>query len=442
MTKTIIITFYLITFCASVSTGQIYLNSQEIDQSANSDSTIFQFEKIEIIGNKKTKPDVILRELRFQENQATVFKQIRAAHKRVLSLALFTRVKFDIIDDSTYCILLITVYERWYIFPVPMFYLNERSWHKISYGGKLYYYNFLGRNILLKATAAFGYNPVYRFSYYNPWFMGDLKLYTYLHLYHGKVRSRSPELDDYEDTRQGFEWLIGKRFGHFAFAGIILSYVELTAPPEIGLTLSPTGKDYLPSIVLSFQYDNRDLKEYPHQGWFLTFWGKRVGNGNRIKYYRYGNDLRCYVPLNHNMTLALRSAVDLSCGKIPSYDRVYFGYLERIRGRFYEVFEGENLAFNGAELRFPIMKIRYFGVEPLPGFEGYSDNLKFGISAGIFFDSGAVWNQNQALKLEHFQSGVGTGIHFHLPYIDLFRLECGFNKKWKPEAIAEVEVAF
>ena len=436
------IIFFLLMIYPQISFGQIFLNSKEISETAITDTIYFCFERVEIIGNNKTKPEVISRELRFLENHTVSLAQIFAALKRVQSLALFTRVKFDIIGDSDDSVLLITVYERWYIFPVPIVYLNERSWHKISYGGKLYYFNFLGRNILVKFTAAFGYNPQYRLSYYNPWFMGDLKLFTYFNLYYGKVRSRSLGFDKYEDTRQGFDWLIGKRFGHFTFVGITLSYIELSAPSEIGLTLSPNGKDYLPSVLLSFQYDDRDLKEYPHKGWFLTFWGKRVGNDHLIKYYRYGSDLRCYVPLSQKITLAMRTAFDLSKGKIPIYDRVYFGYLERIRGRFYDIYEGENLAFGGAEIRFPLMKILYIDVEPIPGFEAYSSNLKFGISAGLFFDSGTVWNQNQTLTIDNFKSGFGAGIHFHVPYIDVFRVECGLNRDWKAEAIAEIEVVF
>jgi len=365
-----------------------------------------------------------------------------AAYKRILGLALFTRVKFDIVGDSDYSTLLITVYERWYIFPIPLFYFNERSWRKISYGGKLYHYNFLGRNILLTFTAAFGYNPQFKLVYYNPWFMGKMKLFTYLNIFRGKVRSHSPQLDGYEDTRRGFEWMLGKRFGHFTFLGMTLGYMELSAIPGIGLTLSPKGKDYLPSILFSFQYDDRDLKQYPHQGWMISLWGKRVGKGKPIGYYRYGNDFRSYLPITHKLTLALRAATDLSAGKIPTYDRVYFGYLERIRGRFYEVREGENFAIGSVELRFPLLKIRYFDLEPLPGLEGYSSNLKFGISAGIFFDTGATWFQREALTAQRFRSGFGAGIHFLLPYIDVFRLEGAFNLQGKAQGIAEVEVAF
>lgn len=442
MLKKLLIIFLSFLIHIPIVIGQIYLNSEEVNEPDFSDTTKFQFTRIEIIGNNKTRPEVILRELRFTENQIASFEEIIAAYKRVQSLLLFNRVKFDIVGDREYSILLVTVYEKWYIFPIPLIYRNERSWRKISYGGKLLYYNFLGRNILLNFTAAFGYNPIFKFSYYNPWFLGKLKLFTNISAYYGKVRSRSPELDDYEDTRKGFEWLIGKRFGHFTFTGISLGYTELTAPHDIGLTLSSNGKDYLPSAMLIFQYDDRDLKEYPHKGWFLTFWGKRVGNNHVINYYRYGTDIRSYVPLSPKLTFALRTAFDISSGKIPSYDRVYFGYLERLRGHYYEIFEGENLALGSAEIRFPLMKIRYINIETLPEFEEYSNNLKFGISAGIFFDSGVIWNQNESFRNQQVKTGFGAGIHFHIPYVDVFRLECGFNNRWRAEAIAEVEVAF
>jgi outer membrane protein assembly factor BamA len=443
MTKKIIITVCLIALCTSISNGQIYLNSEEIEEFSNPDSTTFQFTSIEIIGNNKTKPDIILRELHFKDKERISLDKISAALKRVQSLALFTRVRFDIIGDSEYSILLITVYERWYIFPVPLLYRNERTWKKISYGGKLLHYNFMGRNILLNFSAAFGYNPQVKLSYFNPWFLGDAKLFTNFSLFHSRIRSLSPALNEYEDRRWGIEWLIGKRFGHFFYTGVTIGYMKLTAPPEIGLTLSPGGKDYLPSIMLSIQYDDRDLREYPHKGWLIGLFGKRVGNSDDINYYRYGIDWRSYLPLNHKVTLALRTAMNLSSGKIPSYDRVYLGYEERIRGRYYEIFEGENFAFGGAELRFPLMKIRYIEVDPIMSeMSQYSSNLKFGISGGIFFDNGVVWYQNQALSIHKVKSGFGAGIHFHLPYIDVFRLECGFNKQWKAQAIADIEVAF
>ena len=443
MITKLIIVFYIIAIGTSICSGQIFLNSEEVNEYSITDSTTYQFSRIEIIGNNKTKPDIILRELQFEENQIVSLTQTLAALKRVQSLALFNRVRFDIIGDSDSSVLLITVYEQWYIFPVPLLYRNERSWKKLSYGGKLLYYNFMGRNVLLNFATAFGYNPEIKFSYYNPWFFGDAKLFTNFSIFLSKIRSLSPQLNEYEDQRLGIEWSIGKRFGHYFYTGVTLGFTKLTAPPEIGLTLSQNGKDYLPSIILGIQYDNRDLKEYPHKGWLVGLSGKRVGNSRDINYYRYGADLRTYLPLAHKLTLALRTAANLSSGKIPSYDRVYLGYSDRIRGRYYEIFEGENFAFGGAELRFPLLKIRYINIDPLiPKMRQYSSNLKFGISAGIFFDNGIVWYQNQKMSIREVKSGLGVGIHFHLPYVDVFRVECGFDKQWRAQGIADMEVAF
>lgn len=441
MIKQLSIVLFLIFVFTKLSLSQVFYNSEVVGESEKTDTVQLSLKKVEIIGNNKTKSEIILRELLFSENETVTFMQFIAAQKRVQSLNLFTQVRFDIVGEKRFCTLIISVYERWYIFPIPIFYLNERSWKKISYGGSLLYYNFLGRNILLNFAAAFGYNPEYKVAYYNPWFFGKYKFFTNFKLFKGKVRSLSPQFEKLEDSRIGVDWLIGKRVGHFTFLGLTLNYTEITAS-DSGLTLSPSGKDILPSVILQFQYDNSDLKEYPHRGWNFLIWGKRTGNNKWLHYYQYGIDLRRYQPVTQKTTLAVRAATKFSSGKIPVYDRLYFGYEERIRGRFYNVAEGENLIFGGIEFRFPLLKIRYFDVSLLPGFTAYSSNLKFGVSAGIFYDTGAVYFQDHALTVKDFKSGLGAGIHFHLPYINVFRLECGFNSKWEVQGIAEIETAF
>ena len=441
MLKKLLFVFLLVFLYSQFGSAQVFLNSVNISELEKVDTVRVSLKKIEIIGNYKTKPEIIIRELLFSKNETVTLKQFLAAQKRLQSLELFTQVRFDIVGEKHFSTLIISVYERWYIFPIPIFYLNERSWNKISYGGSLLYYNFLGRNILLNFTAAFGYNPEYKLAYYNPWFFGKHKLFTNLKFFKGKVRSLSPQFDKLEDDRIGIDWLIGKRSGHFTYFGLILNYTEISAP-DSGMTLTPSGKDILPSFTASFQYDNSDLKEYPHSGWNLLLMGKRSGNNKWLHYYQYGFDFRRYQPITRETTLALRTAGWFSSGNIPVYDRFYFGYEERIRGRFYNVVEGENLIFGGLEFRFPLLKIRHIDVEPLPGFEGYSSNLKFGISAGIFYDTGAVWFQDHKLTEQDFKSGFGAGIHFHLPYINVFRVECGFNSHGDVQGIAEIETAF
>lgn len=421
--------------------SQIHYNSIELPEITASDSITFNIIRIKIIGNNKTKDHVILRELYFDAGDQVKLKDIFLAQKRILNLFLFNRVIFDLIGDKQEAILIITVAERWYVFPLPVLYINDRSWSKISYGAKLLYYNFLGRNILLNFTATFGYNPQFKFSYRNPWFGGKLKLLTNLSLFKSRVKCKSLNFQQIEDQRIGFEWLIGRRFGHFFYLTFQIGYMELQQPE---ITLSLNGKDKLPSLSINLQYDNRDLKEYPHKGYNILLWGKHVKCHHPINYYRYGIDLRCYLPAGSYSTLALRGSTDLSHGIIPRYDRVFFGYSERIRGNFYQKYEGENLISGGAELRIPLTKIHYYDLTEFapPGFDDYYRNLKFGVSVGIFYDYGAIWYQHENLNKKHFHYGFGAGLHFHLPYIDLLRLELAFDKQFNREFIGEIRTAF
>lgn len=327
-------TIFFIFIFTQIISAQVYLNLGKVNEPKDTDTTYYYIKKVEIIGNRKTHPDIILRELLFSPNEYITLKQLIAAQKRVRSLALFTRVQFDMVGEKEYYTLIITVYERWYIFLYPTLYLNEKCWSKISYGASLRYYNFLGRNIFLKFKTVYGYNPLFKIIYHDPWFFGKNKIFTNLILFKRRVRNKSPAHSGVEDNRVGFEWVIGKRFGHFTFVGINLKYSEISASPELELTVSPSGKDKHLSVILGFQYDNRDLKEYTHKGLWLQFRGKIAGDNKWFYYYQYGTDLRSYLPVTQKITLAMRSATILSLGKIPIYDRIYFGYDERIRGRF------------------------------------------------------------------------------------------------------------
>ncbi len=433
--------FWTLILCQIIS-AQVYFNDREIDESKKADSSSVRIKKIAIVGNKKTKDQLILRELLFSENDLVSFKQLSAAQKRVQSLNLFTRVRFDVVEKDQSFNLLITVNEQWYFFIYPTFYLNEKDWQKISYGVSLRHYNLMGKNIFLKLKAVNGFNPLYQAIYQNPWFLGKGKLYSNFRFFKTKVNSRSARHQNLTDDRIGIDWALGKRFGHFTFVGVDVNYCQISAPPEMGLTASVSGIDKLLSLTSGFTYDHRDLAEYPHQGWLLQCGWKLAGLQKGTVYHQHSATLRHYVPISQKMTLALRAAGLISSGQIPIYDRVYFGYEERIRGRFYEILEGENYCAGNVELRFRLLKISYFDLPMIHRLKSYVSNLKFGLSAGIFYDTGTVWSKNQKWSIQHFKSGYGLGLHLHLPYINLLRLEYGFNSQGQIQRIVDFDVAF
>jgi outer membrane protein assembly factor BamA len=176
----------------------------------------------------------------------------------------------------------------------------------------------------------------------------------------------------------------------------------------------------------------------------LRLWAQRTGFGSPyIHYLRYGADLRGYKKIYRELSLGGRVMANLSHDKIPIYDRVFLGYSNRVRGHFNRREEGENLAQASVELRFPILPWRYFSLGDAPVFGSYMQNMKFGLSAGIFADYGRVWFQsNKRPRFADSQRGYGCGLHVHLPYINLLRLELAFDEEGRSERIVDIGVAF
>jgi hypothetical protein len=120
----------------------------------------------------------------------------------------------------------------------------------------------------------------------------------------------------------------------------------------------------------------------------------------------------------------------------------YIGYEERIRGHFYTAIEGRNINLASVELRFPLIPVRFFSIRTPPIPELYTRNLKIGLSAGLFADAGIIWTHPYEYAMKNVLSGFGAGLHIHLPYIEIFRIDYAFNLAWRGQFIVEVGVAF
>ncbi len=127
-------------------------------------------------------------------------------------------------------------------------------------------------------------------------------------------------------------------------------------------------------------------------------------------------------------------------GPVPPYAHVYFGYAERIRGHFKEIYEGENIYGLSAEVRIPVLKPEYFTVDfvPVPALQVW----RFGMSLALFADAGKVWFRPQDLNLRNVVKGYGMGLHFYLPYGTIIRSEYAWNEQLDGEFIIDLRAAF
>ncbi len=143
--------------------------------------TPFRVRDIVIVGNKRTRREIILREIPFKSGETFLLQELvrrfEDARRQLMNTALFHTVVVALKSFDGYDIdILVQVRERWYIFPVPYFKPVDRnlnqwlveqkaSLSRVNYGAKLLYNNATGRNDKLRIWAFNGYTKQLSFSY-------------------------------------------------------------------------------------------------------------------------------------------------------------------------------------------------------------------------------------------------------------------------------------
>ena len=355
---------------------------------------------------------------------------------RIFNLALFNRVLILAEPEGSGAGLRVVVTERWYIFPVPLLFLNDRDWSKLSYGAALTHMNFRGRAETLSGLFWLGYNPSLRLDYVNPWIGGPLHLFGQFTAYSDRIESKHFG-DDVTERHQGAMLVLGQRHGFHTRVALGLGYKAVSMKPAMpGQTLSSGGTDSFGQATLSYTWDHRDVAAYPHRGWLVLAWLAQNGFGGVVDYRRLNLEGRGYLPLPGQATMAFRAATTLSDGAVPVYDRLYLGYSERIRGHFSRVISGENRLVASAALRFPLIPVRYVSLGDLPQLS----NLPLGLGFGLFVDAGWIWMHGDRPKWDTRVLGFGGGLHLILPYVNVLRLDVAWNESGRAEFIADLYI--
>lgn len=415
---------------------------------AQTDSTVsanrsFIVDTIMVSGNERTKEYVILDEMSIKQGGIATPERIEYDRNRIYSLGLFTSV--DILSDSLEGkrFLFVDVKERWYLIPLLMVGFRDGDPNRPYGGGGLMDYNFRGRNQRLFGTIVFGYNPSLGMGFTDPLIDRDLSLYFACNFSYSRIRNRSAFqaalTGDFDENHYDATFTLGHRYNLFEAAYFSLGFSSVSVEQyQPGRTASPSGKDAFILATLGYNFDSRDLREYPTMGSLVSGYVTKYGFGETVlSFTRIGGDLRKYVPLPMNFTLAGRAYGTFVSGSIiPTYTRAYFGYGERIRGYFKNVFEGENLVGTTVELHWPLLKAKTFTFNAIPIPQEFAV-WRFGISLAAFADAGTTWLRHDAVTFNSFLSGYGGGIHFLLPYSIVMRTEYAWNDKGRGQFILD-----
>lgn len=409
-----------------------------------------RIDRVAVEGNKVTDADVILREIPFTFPAVLSADDLKLIENRVQNLRLFNRVELRVDEQDGLNVLTVRVTESWYLFPSPIFSVNEHDWKKISYGLQLSDNNFRGRNEKLRLGGWLGYNPSYFLNYSIPWVGERQRLMLGLGV---SQRQTQNKVFNFQEDRMGFSLRLGKRLSLELETDVQFSLTRIKLPPGYqSFSVSGNGQDIVPSLSWQVRWEHRDWIEYPRKGTYLAVNVQRTGFGkSQPDYWRMTFDGRFYKPLIGSLSLGVRQLFILNSGTMPIYDRVFLGFNERIRGYYnlilpnparYADYNSYNISLTSLEIRFPLLPVRYFSIENGPLIPSLFRNLKFGLSAGLFVDSGIVWRNAGEICLNDFLIGYGVGIHIHLPYINVLRIEYALNKLGRGQFIVGTGVSF
>lgn len=109
-----------------------------------------RIDEIRFVGNKTTKPQVMLHEMTFGVGDAADLADIEESRQAIMDLGLFKEVEAKLLPEDKRHVLQITVKEKIYLLPIPR--VNRNADGDISYGGQLHWDNFLGLNQQIRVT--------------------------------------------------------------------------------------------------------------------------------------------------------------------------------------------------------------------------------------------------------------------------------------------------
>jgi len=452
--------------------------SIEITDSTKVDSTYIKImqemtiERIILIGNEKTKDEVILREMQLQEGGKFNLEYLENDVKRLYNLGLFNRV--DVVPaplSSSKINLVFEFEEGFYFLPIPQGGIKEGSLKKIWGGVNFLWKNFRGRNETMNMSFGVGYEPFISVSYLNPWIFGNSHYFFQTSFRYSRTYPRSVgnadstgvifnknEVPTYIMNDMMGDIRIGKYFGKNTSVSALLQFNSIyTSEYQPGRTVSQDGLDVFPTAGLDFTYDTRDYSKFATYGSYYYLKLSRSGLFHKdIDLNKFRFDLRRFIPIKLTNDYALvlsgriNSVLSFGGGEIPVYLKESIGYDNLIRGWDNFVLMGEDKLLGSLELRIPLLKPFYvkgsdhFIIRKVPLANKFS--YRYGVYATLFFDLGGVWGRKEQIYDSQFKNGFGAGLNLLLPFDFVARVDFGLRKinkdDFKGQLIMSLDASF
>lgn len=413
-----------------------------------------------ISGNRKTRDNIILRELSFKSGDALLLqdlvKKFELARQQLMNLALFHEVIVALKSFDGYNVdVQVTVRERWYIFPLP--YLrpvdrNLNQWiveqkaslDRVDYGLKLMYNNATGRNDKLRFTVISGYSRQLLLNYDRPYIDKQMKWGLSFGMSLGKNREMNYNTVDDKQVfikDKGYLRNFARGYAEISYRKAIrtkhrlgLSYgTEEVADTIVKLNPNyfPGGRSKIsfPELYYFFNYTNLDYIPYPTKGYAAEVAFSKKGLDKSFNSWQLGVKGSATWQLGKKAFTSLNAfaTVKLPFDQ-PYYNRRLLGYSDIfMQGYEYYVVDGVAGGYLKAAVtrRLFNFNVNFKGTKKIAPLR-----IPVNIYGRIYGNTGYIYdpqpgNNNLANRML-FSSGIGIDIVTFYDFV--FKLDWTFNQ--------------
>lgn len=431
-----------------------------------------------ISGNDITHESVILRELIFSTGDTVLKMQLIPALQRskenLLNLALFNFVHIDIKHWGNNQIdIAISVTERWYIWPVPILeyadrnfstFIQNRDWDKINYGAWLKWSNFRGRNELLTGKVRLGYVKEYALSYSKP-NLGKKQThgvsagFNMNHQNEINIATANNKPVEYRPLDIPAQIRINAytkytyRRKHYTSHSLRFEYYDYLVSDSVAIVNSnylgggDTRRNFFMLSYL-FNYDIRDSKVYPLEGFNVKIRAEQIGLGivPDFEYttFRLTGILMFHQKIANRLYFYNATKGRYSSEKIiPHFLNRGLGYHEYLSGYEPYVIDGTDYVISKYNLKIQLVKPSTYTI-PFIGMEQFN-KIHYAVYFNMFADAGFVnsdFPNPTNTMVNTWQFSAGAGIDLVTYYDQVFRIDYVINRYGEHGFFFHVETPF
>lgn len=424
---------------------------------------------IELIGNKRTVDEVIVRELDLAVGDTLYAESIEQLflenEKRILSTGLFTDVTINsrVNDESNETQLDIVLQENWYIYPNIIFELADRNFNvwwneqgrsldRVNFGFRLNHINVSGRRDRLKLITQFGYTRRFELEYSYPYLNQAQTLGIASNIFYsenreiGYVTIGNKTLFHMEDDERVLlrrfrvsTWLNyrPKLFGYHIFKfefhrNSVDDFVVTELNPNYFLNDDSALRFF--KVEYDYSYDRREFTFYPEGGYLLGLNIKKEGLGIFKEYNNLLFEIRgeYYMQYKSKLIFATiaKAKTNLIRDVVAFANNTGLGYNGNVVSG-YELFvlDGTDFVLSKSSLRWKIVDelFNLDGIMPMRQFKLMDLKIYLSFNTDTGYVNEPTYRETNTLN-NKWIVGYGPGLDILIFNNYLFSFEYSFNQ--------------